>query len=670
MCRKTNMAASMHFDFSASRKKFTEFLHHSSEEVQTTLEGIDKYSGSETEKKLALDQSLRDALKEALVFQKGYDVFKALIHFSVEAASKEMCSASTPFLMLSDIFDMMTLDKCEEVFNIVEEKVTTWKSSMFYDAGKNYLLRMCNDLIRRLSKSQNTVFCGRIQLFLSRLFPLSEKSALNLMSQFNLDNVTVYNVKSDQRKIKLKDDSKDESMDVEEGEMDDFSSSSGVPIDYNLYRRFWSLQEYFRKPAQCYEKVAWKQFVVNADEVLAAFDSLKLDDLKSQRKNPHARKQPDTQTFFAKYLTSEKLLDLQLSDSNFRRYVLVQFLILFQYLNLQVKFKNATQVLNDDQSNWLKNAQEKVYQLIRETPPEGEKFAATVEHILQREENWNNWKNEGCPSYERETPKDAPKMKVRAKRRRIGDDLKASGGKIIKMGSGELTRLWNINPDNMDACKNEKRDFLPQLDDFFGEAIEQDDPEAMIEDNYKLIYEQSFQWKALRLLARRCPHFFTHNNTPAIPIPKYLELMVKKLATEMPSQSSEDTSGDQQEMKTEIGEEEEAIKETQDEEDLKQGNEPDKDEPAEEQLTRAQLEMVAGKLADDWKKLGTELNFPEDDMGYFEESCDKVAKLSGLKMLTVWMESEPERATIGALQIALKEIGHVDIATEVFGALT
>lgn len=84
------------------------------------------------------------------------------------------------------------------------------------------------DLLRRLSKSQNTVFCGRIQLFLARLFPLSEKSGedpsrgfvvqllgvdikddildwnflfvcffshlgLNLQSQFNLENVTVFN---------------------------------------------------------------------------------------------------------------------------------------------------------------------------------------------------------------------------------------------------------------------------------------------------------------------------------------------------------------------------------------------------------------------------------------------------------------------------------------------
>ena len=38
------------------------------------------------------------------------------------------------------------------------------------------MLICSTDLLRRLSTSQNTVFCGRIQLFLARLFPLSEKS--------------------------------------------------------------------------------------------------------------------------------------------------------------------------------------------------------------------------------------------------------------------------------------------------------------------------------------------------------------------------------------------------------------------------------------------------------------------------------------------------------------
>lgn len=48
---------------------------------------------------------------------------------------------------------------------------------MIFNISKSVtLFCVCVDLLRRLSKSQNTVFCGRIQLFLARLFPLSEKS--------------------------------------------------------------------------------------------------------------------------------------------------------------------------------------------------------------------------------------------------------------------------------------------------------------------------------------------------------------------------------------------------------------------------------------------------------------------------------------------------------------
>ena len=74
---------------------------------------------------------------------------------------------------------------------------------------------------------------------------------------------------------------------------------------------------------------------------------------------------------------------------------------------------------------------------------------------------------------------------TRPKKKRIGDDLMASGGKSLKLGHPELTRLWNLNPDNMEACKDESRVFLPKLDDFFANAIDQADPEAMVEEQYK-----------------------------------------------------------------------------------------------------------------------------------------------------------------------------------------
>jgi len=45
----------------------------------------------------------------------------------------------------------------------------------------------------------------------------------------------------------------------------------------------------------------------------------------------------------------------------------------------------------------------------------------------------------------------------RPRKRRVGDDLQVTGGKVIKMGNPELTKLWNINPNNMEACKTEDR---------------------------------------------------------------------------------------------------------------------------------------------------------------------------------------------------------------------
>lgn len=83
--------------------------------------------------------------------------------------------------------------------------------------------------------------------------------------------------------------------------------------------------------------------------VLSAFNSFKLEEQRptssknagndaeeSKRMETEIK---DSQHFFAKFLTNPKLLALQLSDSNFRRSVLVQCLILFQYLRSTVKFK-------------------------------------------------------------------------------------------------------------------------------------------------------------------------------------------------------------------------------------------------------------------------------------------------------------------------------------------
>jgi len=117
-------------------------------------------------------------------------------------------------------------------------------------------------------------------------------------------------------------------------------------VQQNFIQNFWVLQDFFSKPFQLWERTSWNNFVHNTNQVLDVFTNNQLDNVKTVASTDD--------TFFAKYLTSEKLLELQLNDVTFRQNILVQFLIIFQYLVLPVKFKQTQQSLNEEQSQWIK----------------------------------------------------------------------------------------------------------------------------------------------------------------------------------------------------------------------------------------------------------------------------------------------------------------------------
>lgn len=48
------------------------------------------------------------------------------------------------------------------------------------------------------------------------------------------------------------------------------------------------------------------------------------------------------------------------------------------------------------------------------------------------------------------------------------------------------------------------------------------------------VNDGNFGWRALRLLAKRSPHFFVHGNYPITKLPEYLEIMIKKIAKDRP----------------------------------------------------------------------------------------------------------------------------------------
>ena len=76
---------------------------------------------------------------------------------------------------------------------------------------------------------------------------------------------------------------------------------------------------------------------------------------------------------------------------------------LFEFLKRQPTIHlifpcSDSHVLTDDQNKWIDKVESRIYELMAETPPYGEKFGKSVKHILHREEQWNLWKNQGCKS--------------------------------------------------------------------------------------------------------------------------------------------------------------------------------------------------------------------------------------------------------------------------------
>ncbi|KAH8877253.1 THO complex subunit 1 [Schistosoma japonicum] len=445
--------------------------------LKATTEAIDL-----RDKKSLIDVALRGRMLRLLASDYMDDV-KTLLKMGVAAALANLCSAPTPFLLFSDVFNTKPISLCEEMFGFMEETIITLKDV-------------------RLTSSHGCY----------------EKSGLNFMSNFNSEKDILYNKNPDPSVFKHQISHDHTSDDLEEGEMTD--SSTPLEVDAGLYVKFWSLQEFFKSPVLCYEKAKWLKFTSSTDTVLDVFSSIKL----ITTEEGDFRSQSSSKTF-SKYLTSEKLLDLQLMDPSFRRYILVQLLILFQYLTTAVKFKTIDQVLSEDQHSWVNQRHEVVLRLLSSNntnSPSDNTFVSTVEHILERESYWNRWKNDGCPSFIR----NPEKSKLSVRKRHINPLVTRAGQKVYRFGNRALDKLWNVCPDNLAACRDKRRVFDTDLHSYFQDAIMEMDPAEKVEEEYKSINKDEWSWRALRFLSRKCPHFYINWNPPGRPVKDYLSVIL------------------------------------------------------------------------------------------------------------------------------------------------
>ncbi|RMX65555.1 hypothetical protein DD238_004492 [Peronospora effusa] len=349
----------------------------------------------------------------------------ALLDLCIAGVTSNFLVNSTPYKVLEDLMEGQTISACEKVWELLEsrkdkltmpdfiaEKGRTTKASLC-------LLRMCNALLRRLSKTHNSVFCGKILVFLSFTFALSERSAVNLTGKANVTNVTVYEDEDAFDLAETSDAAKAAEV-MPRLEIDSDLSTGVGPIDYNLYRTFWNLQSFFREYQMVVQSAEnWEKFFTELNVVLAAFEGNPFSpgDLERSRDisggpthstnvtmyestndtDKSATEQGSQEHFFQpKYLTNSRLFRLQLRDPIMRESMLTQFLILFNDL---ARAKPPTGSITPKAK--LADLSERVVALLKQTPSDGEGFSDMVAYVLERERNWVKWKQEKCPGYEK-----------------------------------------------------------------------------------------------------------------------------------------------------------------------------------------------------------------------------------------------------------------------------
>ncbi|KAH9752354.1 THO complex subunit 1 [Citrus sinensis] len=380
-----------------------------------------------------------------------------LLDIVLYLCEKEHVEGGMIFQLLEDLTEMSTMKNCKDIFGYIESKQDILGKLELFARGKLVMLRTCNQLLRRLSKANDVVFCGRILMFLAHFFPLSERSAVNIKGVFNTSNETKY----------------------------EKDPPDGIPVDFNFYKTFWSLQEYFCNPALTLAPTKWQKFTSSLMVVLNTFDAQPLSDEVGDANVL----EEEAATFNIKYLTSSKLMGLELKDPSFRRHVLVQCLILFDYL--KAPGKNDKDLPSESMKEEMKSCEERVKKLLETTPPKGKDFLHSIEHILEREKNWVWWKRDGCPPFEKQSMEkkavqDGPKKRPR-----------------WRLGNKELSQLWKWADQNPNALTDPQRVRTPAITEYWKPLADDMDPSAGIEAEYHHKNSRVYCWKGLRFSARQ-----------------------------------------------------------------------------------------------------------------------------------------------------------------------
>ncbi|KAJ7103182.1 THO complex subunit 1 transcription elongation factor-domain-containing protein [Mycena belliarum] len=433
-----------------------------------------------------------------------YGQLRDLLDVVLTFAEHDACEQTVPFTILQDLLETQTIASCSHIFSWIESRAERLTDGLVPQKGKALvLLRTLNDLLRRLSKvGSTTIFCGRILTFLSGVFPLGERSGVNLRGEYGPTwegvkapvAATAEAVEQDVVMADAKEEKEEDKMQVDE------EPQKTAPQDKkaeDFYNTFWGLQLPFSKPPLFALPDTFNEFKDAVNKVIPVIREATAKErammgsraggsvsLKRKREPDTEENSSATEYFFAKFLTSPELLDLEIADTHFRRQFLFQLTILLTHLQTFTKpaktvWANARNrslqmdfTLEPAQGEWVQETLSKVMDELKQTAPNGRAFADTVGAVLEREKNWVRWKNQFCEPFDKEpwfaeldNRKVGLEEATRDARRKMRDP---PAEWPWRLGTEPLTEIWDMGYRDLDDLQNpfqagDVKDFLKKI---------------------------------------------------------------------------------------------------------------------------------------------------------------------------------------------------------------
>ncbi|KAM0721209.1 hypothetical protein Q7P37_003496 [Cladosporium fusiforme] len=466
------------------------------------------------------------------------------------------CTPELVCWLLEELLDSQTTHGCRIVFDYLESRRERLARKDFHKKNLVFL-RSCNELLRRLSRAEDAIFCGRVFFFLFQTFPLGDKSSVNLRGEFHVENSTKFDLGEQL-------DNNGEGMDVDQdGSKTDTGTpkpatpaaettpqpigkpgSRAVPIkaprktveeevldNSTLYPIFWRLQQDFSDPTRLFTTENFQAFKKGLAATLLKFKktptvmqarSSDANQRGTKRKLGDIDSTTDTSDKFAdnynpKYLTSRELFDLELSDLAFQRHILVQALILIHFLlslTERSKKKLASMdavnksmlysfTLNEDDTKWAVSTRQTIKQSLQSTA-DGRFYDRMVETVLARDKNWVRWKVESCPSIVRDAVSTQQELDARGGARGYTRPRKLPER---PMGAMDWSFLAEGDGGGLEALKDQSRYGAPTMEELLrGITTDKLDLEMAMDDAEGARYTNMIDNKSWRIVREARVH--------------------------------------------------------------------------------------------------------------------------------------------------------------------